>query len=122
MSKIYILNESEYGGLQEQLSNLIKKFPQKHRYHTEAQKDGYKEAVLACKSVLKRLNPAEYGKESLTLAAQVKELEEEIARLKKKLNAAENCIWEVEDHLQRGQGNDWAEEAIERYEKEEWNT
>lgn len=40
-----------------------------------------------------------------------------IASLGEKLSAAEACIDEIEDHLNRGSDNDWAQDAIARYQK-----
>lgn len=41
----------------------------------------------------------------------------EIERLRKRLSLAENCILEVDDALSRGSTNDYAEQAIEEYNK-----
>lgn len=40
-----------------------------------------------------------------------------VASLGEKLSAAEACIDEIEDHLNRGSDNDWAQDAIARYQK-----
>lgn len=40
-----------------------------------------------------------------------------IASLAGRLSAAEECIDEIEDHLNRGTDNDWAREAIARYQE-----
>jgi len=40
-----------------------------------------------------------------------------IASLADRLSAAEECIDEIEDHLNRGTDNDWAREAIARYQE-----
>lgn len=40
-----------------------------------------------------------------------------IASLGEKLSAAEACIDEIEDHLNRGSDNDWAQGAIANYRK-----
>ena len=41
---------------------------------------------------------------------------EEIAKLRDRLIAAEECIYKIEDALNRGIDNDWAREAISEYE------
>lgn len=40
-----------------------------------------------------------------------------IATVKSQLSDAENCIWAIEDALDRGTDNDWAREAIRVYER-----
>lgn len=49
------------------------------------------------------------------LKQQVAKLTKENNHLKKELDDAQSCIYEVEDHLNRGTSNDWAEEAIMDY-------
>ena len=71
--------------------------------------------MLACKSCLKRLNPNKYGSEKYD--EELRSLRLENVRLKKKLDAAKQCVFAVADALRRGNGNDWAEEAIEEYEQ-----
>lgn len=41
----------------------------------------------------------------------------EIKRLKQKFNFADDCIWDIEDALNRGSDNDWAREHIAKYEE-----
>lgn len=46
-----------------------------------------------------------------------KEAATTIKFLAERLDAAEECIYAIEDALDRGNNNDWAREAIAKYEK-----
>lgn len=46
----------------------------------------------------------------------IEKLDNENKRLEAELTRATECIWSVEDALNRGTDNDWAREAIEQYE------
>ena len=47
----------EYDCIQKQLSDLIQKYKDKHKFCNTSEKEAYAEAVLACKSVLSHYNP-----------------------------------------------------------------
>ena len=47
----------EYDRIQKQLSDLIQKYKDKHKFSHTSEKEAYAEAVLACKSVLSHYNP-----------------------------------------------------------------
>lgn len=47
----------------------------------------------------------------------VEEAADRLEQMQTKLDAAESCIYAVEDALDRGANNDWAREAIREWEE-----
>lgn len=50
-----------------------------------------------------------------TLTEENAQLRAELEQVKRELDAAVNCIYEIEDDLDRGNDNDWAREHIEEW-------
>ena len=50
-------------------------------------------------------------------AEKIQFLENQISKLNRRVELAENCIFAVEDALDRGDDNSWAREVIDRWER-----
>jgi outer membrane murein-binding lipoprotein Lpp len=53
-----------------------------------------------------------------TLQAENEKLRAELERVKRERDAAEGCIYRIEDDLDRGTDNDWAREHISEWESQ----
>ena len=51
-----------------------------------------------------------------TLQAENEQLRAELERVKRERDAAVDCIYKIEDALDRGNDNDWAREHISKWE------
>ena len=53
-----------------------------------------------------------------TLQAENEKLRAELEQVKRERDAAEDCIYKIEDDLDRGTDNDWAREHISEWESQ----
>ena len=91
------------------IEKLIERLYKHHTDWGEGRTQDFFEVCLDCKDAATALS---------TLQAENEKLRAELEQVKRERAAAVDCIYQIEDDLDRGSDNDWAREHISEWESQ----